>query len=113
MSGGIQFIGGLPVLTTHAIDETYSAIRSAYINFATSKPLNYNLLSFNLGKAVNRIPYNVRDGLKATIQSEVPTLESDIQGGVPHSVIASFQAAVSDVKTYIQSEVVAGVFIVR
>jgi hypothetical protein len=112
---GIRFLNGLPVLTTPAINSTYSAIQSAYVSFATSNVHNFNnykLLSFNLGKAVNRVPFNVRDGLKATIQGEVPTLQANILSNTPMSVITSFQAAVSDVKTFIQSEVAAGIFVV-
>ena len=41
---GIKFIGGLPVLTSHALNETYSAINKAFTTFAT-KGQNYNLFS--------------------------------------------------------------------
>jgi hypothetical protein len=107
---GIRFIGGLPVLTSHALNETYSAINSAFTRFAT-KGENYNLLGFNLTKAITRIPYNVRDGLRAEVQQEPGFLQSDIQSGVAHPVKVEYAATISDVRSFVQSEVADGIFI--
>jgi hypothetical protein len=110
MSGGIQYIGGLPVLTSHALSETYSAILRSYTTFAT-RGLNYNLLSFNLGNAVSRIPYNVRDGLRATVQGEVSGLLTNIQTHVFRPVVTSYEATIDDVRSFVQSEVADGIFV--
>jgi hypothetical protein len=107
---GIRFIGGLPVLTSHALIETYSAINCAFTRFAT-KGENYNLLGFNLTKAITRIPYNVRDGLRAEVQQEPGFLQSDIQSGVAHPVKVEYAATISDVRSFVQSEVADGIFI--
>jgi hypothetical protein len=110
MSGGIKFIGGLPVLTPRALSETYGDIGKAFKTFAT-KGENYKLLEFNLTKAVDRIPFNVRDGLVATVQSEPSALQSDIESGLPLPVIFETQNTNAEVTNFVQSEVEGGVFI--
>jgi hypothetical protein len=111
LSGGIKFIGGLPVLTTQALHATYNAIHAAYVQFATHTPLNYNLLSFNLGQAVNRIPFNARDGLRAEVQAEVAVLHERIEDNVAQPVIKTFQETIVDVNAFVHDEVAAGIFI--
>jgi hypothetical protein len=111
LSGGVKFIGGVPVLTTQALNATYAAIHTAYTSFATHTPLNYNLLSVNLGKAVSRIPYNVRDGLRAEVQAEVPLLHNNIKAGVAQPVIKSWKFTKADVTDFVNAEVKAGVII--
>ena len=110
MSSGVKFIHGLPVLTPRALNETFAAIGKAFETFAT-RGENYKLLGFNLTKAVDRIPFNVRDGLVATVQSEPSALQSDIQSGLPLSVINEAQNTNADVTNFVQSEVEDGVFI--
>jgi hypothetical protein len=112
LSGGVNFIGGVPVLTTRALNKAYGLINNAYKTFAT-KGLNYNLLSFNLSKAASLIPWNNRDGLRATMLSEVAGLRSNIQFHVPRPVITSYQATIQDVRLFVQDEVAAGDIVIR
>jgi hypothetical protein len=112
LSGGVKFIGGVPVLTTHALNKAYGLINNAYKTFAT-KGLNYNLLSFNLGKAASLIPWNNRDGLRATMLSEVAGLQSNIQFHVPRPVITSYQATIQDLRVFVQDEVADGNIVIR
>jgi hypothetical protein len=112
MSGGIQFINGLPVLTPLALRETFSDIKSAFTTFAT-KGENYNLLGANLTKAIRRIPFNVRDGLQATVQGEPAALMSNIASGTPLAVISATQTTQGDVTAFVQSEVQGGIFLYK
>jgi hypothetical protein len=110
MSGGIRFIGGLPVLTPRALNQTFAAINSAFKTFAT-RGENYNLLGANLTKAVSRIPFNVRDGLQAEVQAEPAALQADIAAGVPLPVIFESQNTQAEVTGFVQGEVEDGIFI--
>jgi hypothetical protein len=112
LSSGVRFIGGVPVLTTSALNKAYALINSAYTTFAT-KGLNYNLLSFNLGKAASLIPWNVRDGLRAQLQSEVGGLRNNIDFHVPRPVITSAQSAFQDLRFFVKAEVAAGNIVIR
>lgn len=112
LSGGVRFIGGVPVLTSHALNQAYGLINNAYKTFAT-KGQNYNLLSFNLSKAANLIPWNRRDGLRDTLLSEVAGLRSNIQFHVPRPVITSAQFTVQDLRFFVQDEVAAGNIVIR
>jgi hypothetical protein len=111
LTGGVKFIGGVPVLTTQALNATYAAIHAAYTSFATHTPLQYFTLQANLGNAVSRIPFNVRDGLRAEVEAEVPFLHDDIKAGVPQPVIRSWKFAKADVTDFVNAEVKAGVII--
>ena len=66
LSGVAMFIGGLPVLSVHALQPDFSAVNKAFTTFAT-KGQNYNLLTTNLAKSLMRIPFQVRDGLQAAV----------------------------------------------
>jgi hypothetical protein len=112
LSGGVKFIGGVPVLTTRALNTAYNQIYNAYKTFAT-KGQNYNLLSFNLSKAASLIPWNRRDGLRDTLLSEVGGLRSNIQFHVPRPVITSFQFSAQDLSSFVQDEVAAGNMLIR
>ena len=112
LSGGVKFIGGVPVLTTHALNKAAGLINSAYKTFAT-KGQNYNLLSFNLTKAASLIPWNRRDGLTDALLSEVAGLRSNIQSHVPRPVITSAQFSIQDLRFFVQDEVAAGSIIIR
>jgi hypothetical protein len=106
---GIHFLNGLPVLTTAAVNKTYSEIRSAYTTFAT-KGENYNLLSHNLANAVGRIPFNVRDGLSAQVKN-TSGLKANLKNQVDHPVIKAFDATIAEMSSFIRSEVKAGIFV--
>jgi len=107
---GIKFIGGLPVLTSHALSQTFSAVNKAFTTFAT-KGQDANLFTANLTKSLMRIPYQVRDGLQADILQYPGFVQSDIANGVAHPVKTEYANAVSDIKSFVQSEVAAGIFI--
>jgi hypothetical protein len=105
--GGIKFIGGLPVLTSTALGETFSQVQKAFTTFAT-KGENYQLLSFNLTKAVGRIPFNVRDGLVATVQGEPAALQTAIANKTPLPVVQENLNTAQAVLAFVQAEVNAG-----
>jgi hypothetical protein len=112
LSSGVRFIGGVPVLTTHALNKAYSLINNAYKTFAT-KGQNYNLLSFNLGKAASLIPWNRRDGLRDTLLSEVGGLRSNIQFQIPKPVVTAARFTIQDLRFFVQGEVAAGNIVIR
>jgi hypothetical protein len=107
---GIKFIGGLPVLTSHALNQTISAVNKAFTTFAT-KGQNANLFSANLAKSLVRIHYQIRDGLQADILQYPGFVQDDIASGVTHPVKTEYANAVSDIKSFVQSEVASGIFI--
>ena len=109
---GIQFIGGLPVLTSHALNQTISAVNKAFTTFAT-KGQNANLFTGNLTKSLMRIPYQVRDGLQADILQYPGFVQDDIASGVANPIKTEYANAVSDIKSFVQSEVAAGVFLFK
>jgi hypothetical protein len=107
---GIKFIGGLPVLTSHALSQTVSAVNKAFTTFAT-KGQNANLFTENLTKSLMRIPYQIRDGLQADILQYPGFVQDDIASGVANPVKTEYANAVADIKSFVQSEVAAGIFI--
>ena len=75
---------------------------------------NFNRLRGHLAKAVNRIPYNRRDGLLARGRIRGPADEErhDGQGGeVP--VKSALQRALNDVHDFVQGEARRGRIVVR
>jgi hypothetical protein len=112
LSGGPKFINGAAVLTGHAMGQTYSMIQKAFTKFAAHGQ-NYNQLQGDLAKAVNRIPYNRRDGLLAAVQFEAWQMTNDIQSRVPFPVKSALQRALSDVNDFVQGEMAAGAMVVR
>jgi hypothetical protein len=107
---GIRFTpGGLPILTSHALSQTVSAVNRAFTIFAT-RGQNANEFSANLAQSLVRIPYQIRDGLQADILQYPGFVQSDIASGVAHPVKTEFANAVSDIKSFVQSEVAAGIF---
>ena len=74
---------------------------------------NYNRLQADLAKAVGRIPWNRRDGLLATVESELSQMRIDIRTNVATPVRSALQRALHDVHDFVQSEVASGVIRVR
>ena len=71
------------------------------------------LRSYRRAVAVSRIPWNVRDGLSATVQSEVSGLSNNISSGVSRPVVTSMQSTLADVHDFVQGEVADGIIAVR
>ena len=111
-SGGPKFINGAAILTRKTLGQTYGLIQKAFSQFATHGQ-NYNRLQVDLAKAVNRIPYNQRDGLLAAVQSEASQMVTDVRGNVPSPVKSALQRALNDVNDFVQGEVAGGVIVVR
>ena len=88
LSGGPQFSNGSAILTQKALGQTYTLVQKAFNQYA-SHGQNANRLRADLASAVNRIPYNQRDGLLAAMQSEVSQMVSDVRGNVPSPVKSS------------------------
>ena len=108
--GGIRFTaGGLPILTSHALNQTISAVNKAFTTFAT-KGENYNIFSYNLGRSLMRIPYQIRDGLQGDIQQYPGFVQDDIASGVANPVKTENANAIADIKSFVQSEVADGIF---
>jgi hypothetical protein len=113
LSGGPKFTrGGAAILTSHALNQTYAQVQNAFAKFAHHGQ-NYRALEINLAKAVSRIPYNRRDGLLATIESEVAGLRDNINSGVTRPVVTSMQSAMADVHDFVQGEASANVIAMR
>jgi hypothetical protein len=113
LSGGPKFTrGGAAILTSHALGETYSQVENAFVKFARHGQ-NYHSLEVNLANAVNRIPFNRRDGLLATVESEVAGLKDNISSGVTQPVVTSMRSAMADVQEFVQDEVADGVIAIR
>jgi hypothetical protein len=112
LSGGVRYIGGVPILTNHAMNKAFGLINNAFKTFAT-KGQNYNLLSSNLMKAANLIPWNRRDGLRDALLSEVDGLRGNMQFSVPRPVITAARFAAQDLKFFVQGQVGAGNIIIR
>jgi hypothetical protein len=107
---GVAMRHGLPFLSVNALQQTYHDINRAFTTWAT-KGQNYNLLSHNLGTSLRRIPFQVRDGLQATVQQEPGFLQDDISSGVAHPVKTEYQATIAAVNSFVGSETQAGIFI--
>ena len=120
LSGGIRFIGGVPLLTQQAIRSAQNIVLNSFTTFAT-RGENYNLLSANLTKASNLIPWARRDPSPDTgdtffvtlTQDVVADLKTNIQTGVARPVVAAYQEALVFSRDFIQQEVADGVVIVR
>ena len=113
LSGGPKFTrGGAAILTSHALSQTYGQVENAFAKFAHHGQ-NYRALEINLAKAVSRIPYNRRDGLLATVESEVQGLRDNINSGVTQPVVTSMQSAIADVHDFVQGEVTDAVIAMR
>jgi hypothetical protein len=120
LSGGIKSIGGVPVLTTSAIKKAQSLIQQAYTTFAT-KGQNYSLLSFNLSKASNLIPFARRDTTPTTgatlfitlTQLDVANLKLNIQNKVASAVVTEYKQSLADSAAFIAQEVHLGLIVIR
>ena len=112
LSGGPKFVHGVPILTSHALGQTYSLVQKAFNQFAHNGH-NYARLRVDLANAVNRIPWNRRDGLLATVQAEVSTLRTAIAPGAFKPVMSQMQSTLQDVKDFVRSEVATGAVTVR
>jgi hypothetical protein len=112
LSSGPQFVHGAAVLTRHALNQTYSQIQSAFAQFANHGQ-NYARLERNLAIAVSRIPWNKRDGLLATIESEVPGLQANVATNVARPVVTARNSAMADVQQFVQGEIANGVIVIR
>ena len=108
LSGGPQFSNGSAILTQKALGQTYTLVQKAFNQYATHGQ-NANRLRADLASAVNRIPYNQRDGLLAAMQSEVSQLVSDIRGNVPSPVKSLAQ--LSDVNDFVQGGIAGGTMV--
>jgi hypothetical protein len=112
LSGGPKFIHGMPVLTTHALGQTYSQIQKAFSTYANHGQ-NFHRLQINLANAVSRIPWNKRDGLLAQVESEASQMRVDIATGDATPVKDAMQRALQDVNDFVHGEVGGGVMLVR
>jgi hypothetical protein len=112
LSSGPIFIHGVPVLTRHALGQTVAQIDKAFIRFSHDG-MNYNRLQYDLALAVSRIPWNHRDGLLATVESEPAALRADVSTSVSHPVITEMHNTLVELKAFVQSEVASGAIVVR
>jgi hypothetical protein len=120
LSGGIKFIGGVPVLTTSAIAQAKNLIQTAYTKFAT-KQLNYALLSADLGKAAALIPWANRDDVPGTsttlyvgfTQVAPAGLKAAIQNKVANPVKIANAATITALNEFISQEVASGSIIIH
>src|SRR5438552_407853 len=78
LSGLPQFSHGAAILTKHALGQTYYQVEKAFSQYMNHGQ-NANRLQANLASAVNRIPFNKRDGLLAAVESEVSQMRIDIR----------------------------------
>ncbi|MFI5458233.1 MAG: delta-60 repeat domain-containing protein [Isosphaerales bacterium] len=103
LSGGPKFTSSsAAILTSHALGQTYSQIEKAFVNFARHRQ-NYNALEVNLATAVNRVPWNRRDGLLATVEAEPSAVRSDIASTVTKPVVTEMQNTVAELNDFVQS----------
>ena len=108
LSGGPKFApNGAAILTTHALGQTYAQIQKAFVKFAQHGQ-NYQTLQNNLSKAVSNIPWNRRDGLLASVQSEAQAVKANIATQVSRPVMTELRNTLAEVKDFVISEVAAG-----
>lgn len=107
LSGGVIFVKGAAILTSHAYSKTASEIKQAFTRFAT-KGLNYGQLQADLVKATNRIPYHRAGGLDDTTAGIVSQLRDDIASKVDRPVIGAYRAMLSALKDHVASGVSNG-----
>ncbi len=112
LSSGPKFVHGAAVLTTHALNKTYAQIEKAFSQFANHGQ-NYKRLETSLASDVNRIPWNRRDGLLATVESEVSQMQLDIATSDATPVKNAAQRALQDVHDFVQGEIADGVIVIR
>lgn len=113
LSGGPLFTtSGAAILTTRALNQTYAQIENAFANFARHGE-NYHALEVNLANAVSRIPWNRRDGLLATVETEPGTLRIDIDVAMNKPVVTEMHNTIAEVKEFVASEVADGVIALR
>jgi hypothetical protein len=112
LSSGPKFSHGAAILTTHALGQTYSLVQKAFTQYMNHGQ-NFRQLEANLAGAVNRIPFNHRDGLLATVESEASQMRIDVSTGVAKPVSSALQRALNDVNEFVQGEVSSGIIIVR
>ncbi len=113
LSGGPKFTpDGAAILTSHALGQTYSQIEKAFGTFAQHGQ-NYQKLETSLSKAVSNIPWNRRDGLLASVQSEAQAVKADIATQVSRPVVTELENTLAEVKEFVISEVAAGQIAMR
>jgi hypothetical protein len=113
LSGGPKFTpNGAAILTSHALGQTYSQIEKAFVKFAQHGQ-NYQTLETSLSKAVSNIPWNRRDGLLGSVQSEAQAVKADIATQVSRPVVTELENTLAEVKEFVISEVAAGQIAVR
>jgi hypothetical protein len=112
LSSGTKFVHGTPLLSSHALGQTYSQIQKAFNQYANHGQ-NFRRLQSNLASAVSRIPWNKRDGLLAAVESEASQMRVDISSGVSTPVKAATQRALQDVHDFVQGETSGGAMVVR
>ncbi len=113
LSGGPKFTpNGAAILTSHALGQTYGQIEKAFVKFAQHGQ-NYQTLQTSLSKAVSNIPWNRRDGLLGSVQSEAQAVKADIATQVSRPVVTELQNTLAEVKEFVISEVAAGQIAVR
>jgi hypothetical protein len=109
LTGGIRFVGGLPVLTTEAISKATSIIQNSFTHFATHGQ-NYSQLSFDLSKASNLIPWARRAHVPFTgktlfvnlTQVAVADLQTNIQNNVANPVVKANDEAIGFLNSFVQ-----------
>ena len=112
LSSGVKFFHGAAVLSTHALNKTYAQVEKSFTQFAQHGQ-SYNQLESSLASAINRIPWNRRDGLLATVESEVPQMQADIATNDATPVKSAERAALQNVYQFVQSEISDGVIVMR
>lgn len=112
LSSGPKFAHGAAVLTTRALNQSYAQVEKAFSQFANHGQ-NYKKLETTLAHDVSRIPWNKRDGLLASVESEVPQLRLDIATPNSTPVKSAVQRAMQDIHDFVQSEIASGSIVVR
>ena len=112
VSGGAQFSNGAAILTRKALGQTVSQVQKAFSQYANHGQ-DSRRLQLDLANAVNRIPYNRRDGLLAAVQSEATQAVTDVAGNAPAPVKSAVQRALSALNDFVRGEIAGGVIVVR
>ena len=112
VSGGAQFSNGAAILTRKALGQTVSQVQQAFSQYANHGQ-DSRRLQVDLANAVNRIPYNRRDGLLAAVQSEASQMVTDVRSNASVPVKGARQRALSDVSDFVQGEIASGVISLR
>jgi hypothetical protein len=113
LSGGVNFArNGAAILTRHALNQTYSQVQSAFVQYMNHGQ-HLKRLESSLAGAVSRIPFNRRHGLLATVESEASQMQADIVAKVAKPVGSALQRALSDVHDFVQTEIASGTIVMR